>query len=103
MYIEEADVSEAVSAVPSQLVHVPVGENDQGYLGWRPFQSFVTALADTGYGGAISVETFSPTATHRLAGAVASRGAAWQDPADLAREAYADLRCTTGPQEGAGA
>lgn len=96
-------MSKTLSAVPSQLVHVPVGENDQGYPGRRPFQSFVTALADTGYGGAMTVETFFPTATHWLAGAVASRGAMWQDPADLAREAYADLRCATGRQEGAGA
>lgn len=51
----------------------------------------------------MTVETFFPTAAHRLAGAVASRGAVWHDPADLTREAYADLRCATGRREGAGA
>jgi hypothetical protein len=96
-------VSETVSAVPSQLVHVPVGETTRGNWGGAPSRAPSRLSPTPGTEGAMTVETFSPTAAHRLAGAVASRGAVWQEPADLAREAYADLRCVTGPQEGAGA
>ncbi|MGY1706735.1 sugar phosphate isomerase/epimerase family protein [Geodermatophilus sp. SYSU D00697] len=98
MHIEERDIAGAVRTAAPHLMHVHVGENDRGHLGEGrfPFPEFFAALGAAGYRGAITVETFSPAVTPRLAAAVAAWRTLWHDPDDLARSALAHLCSATG-------
>jgi D-psicose/D-tagatose/L-ribulose 3-epimerase len=61
MNIEEHDFVRPVRLVGDRLGYVHIGENHRGYLGGGhiDFTSFFHALADVGYAGAITFESFS--------------------------------------------
>lgn len=74
MNIEEDDLSRPVRLVGDRLGYVHIGENHRGYLGsgHLDFTAFFHALADIGYAGPITFESFSsavvsPTLTNDLA------------------------------------
>jgi D-psicose/D-tagatose/L-ribulose 3-epimerase len=74
MNIEEDDFTRPVLLVGDRLGYVHIGENHRGYLGsgHLDFTSFFHALADIGYTGPITFESFSsavvsPTLSNDLA------------------------------------
>lgn len=90
MNIEEDDLSRPVRRAGDRLGYVHIGENHRGYLGsgHLDFTAFFHALADIGYTGPITFESFSsavvaPGLSHDLA----IWRNLWSDSADLARHA----------------
>ncbi|MCU1676802.1 MAG: xylose isomerase protein [Frankiales bacterium] len=61
MNIEEDDMVRPVHAIGDRLGYVHIGENHRGYLGsgHLDFTSFFHALADIGYPGPVTFESFS--------------------------------------------
>ncbi|MGV9308041.1 sugar phosphate isomerase/epimerase family protein [Nonomuraea sp. NPDC003727] len=92
MNIEEDDFVRPVHEVGDRLGYVHVGENHRGYLGsgHLDFTSFFHALADIGYGGPITFESFSSAVVMRgLSNDLAIWRDLWSDGEDLARHAHA--------------
>jgi D-psicose/D-tagatose/L-ribulose 3-epimerase len=91
MNIEEDDLVRPVHEVGDRLGYVHIGENHRGYLGsgHLDFTSFFHALADIGYGGPITFESFSSAVVMRgLSNDLAIWRNLWSDGADLARHAH---------------
>lgn len=93
MGIEEKDVAGALRAAGSALFHLQVAENDRGTpgTGSLPWAAVARALRDTGYRGAVVVETFPYDCAE-----IATAAAVWRPlapaPDVLAREGLAFLR-----------
>lgn len=90
MNIEEDDFIRPVHDVADRLVYVHIGENHRGYLGagHLDFTSFFHALADIGYAGPITFESFSSTVVSEgLSNDLAIWRDLWADGDDLARRA----------------
>ncbi len=90
MNIEEDDLVRPVHDVGERLGYVHIGENHRGFLGSGhiDFTSFFHALADIGYAGPITFESFSsavlaPDLSHNLA----IWRDMWSDGGALARHA----------------
>ena len=91
MNIEEDDFVRPVHEVGDRLGYVHIGENHRGYLGsgHLDFGSFFHALADIGYRGPITFESFSSTVVAQgLSNDLAIWRDLWSDGADLARHAH---------------
>jgi D-psicose/D-tagatose/L-ribulose 3-epimerase len=90
MNIEEDDLVRPVLEVGDRLGYVHIGENHRGYLGsgHLAFGAFFHALADIGYAGPITFESFSSSV---LAASLSNNLAIWRnlwdDGEDLARHA----------------
>jgi D-psicose/D-tagatose/L-ribulose 3-epimerase len=92
MNIEEDDLVRPVHEVGERLGYVHVGENHRGYLGsgHLNFGAFFHALADVGYTGPITFESFSSAVVMEgLSGDLAIWRNLWDDGDDLARHARA--------------
>ena len=92
MNIEEDDLVRPVYEVGDRLGYVHVGENHRGYLGsgHLDFGAFFHALADVGYTGPITFESFSSAVVMEgLSGDLAIWRNLWDDGDDLARHARA--------------
>lgn len=78
MNIEEDDLVRPVREVGDRLGYVHVGENHRGFLGsgHLDFTGFFHALADVGYGGPITFESFS---TSVVAAGLSDDLAVWRD------------------------
>ena len=90
MNIEEDDLVRPVHEVGERLGYVHVGENHRGYLGsgHLDFGAFFHALADVGYTGPITFESFSSAVVMEgLSGDLAIWRNLWDDGEDLARHA----------------
>ena len=90
MNIEEDDFVRPVREVGDRLGYVHIGENHRGYLGsgHLDFTSFFHALADIGYTGPITFESFSSAVVARgLSSDLAIWRNLWDDGEDLARHA----------------
>jgi D-psicose/D-tagatose/L-ribulose 3-epimerase len=90
MNIEEDDLVRPVHEVGDRLGYVHIGENHRGYLGsgHLDLTGFFHALADVGYAGPITFESFSSA----VLSATLTRDLAiwrnlWDDGEDLARHA----------------
>jgi D-psicose/D-tagatose/L-ribulose 3-epimerase len=90
MNIEEDDLVRPVQEVGDRLGYVHIGENHRGYLGsgHLDLTGFFHALADVGYAGPITFESFSSA----VLSATLTRDLAiwrnlWDDGEDLARHA----------------
>jgi D-psicose/D-tagatose/L-ribulose 3-epimerase len=91
MNIEEDDMVRPVHLVGERLGYVHVSENHRGYLGSGhiDFTSFFHALADVGFGGPITYESFSSTVVAEdLSNNLAVWRDMWDDGEDLARHAH---------------
>ncbi len=79
MSIEEKDLEKAVTAVGDKLIHVQVSENYRGIpgTGQTNWQALKKGLENIGYGGTVSIESFTPE-IRELAGAVCI----WKNLAD---------------------
>jgi D-psicose/D-tagatose/L-ribulose 3-epimerase len=91
MNIEEDDLVRPVHDVGDRLGYVHIGENHRGYLGsgHLDFTSFFHALADIGYQGPITFESFSSAVVMRgLSNDLAIWRNLWSDGEDLARQAH---------------
>ncbi|MBT2233800.1 sugar phosphate isomerase/epimerase [Nonomuraea sp. NEAU-A123] len=91
MNIEEDDLVRPVREVGDRLGYVHIGENHRGYLGsgHLDFTSFFHALADIGYRGPITFESFSSAVVARgLSNDLAVWRNLWSDGEDLARQAH---------------
>ncbi|MEV0345923.1 sugar phosphate isomerase/epimerase [Nonomuraea sp. NPDC050680] len=91
MNIEEDDLVRPVHDVGDRLGYVHIGENHRGYLGsgHLDFTSFFHALADIGYQGPITFESFSSAVVMRgLSNDLAIWRNLWSDGEDLARHAH---------------
>jgi len=94
MNIEENDMVRPVLDAGERLGYVHIGENHRGYLGsgHLDFGAFFHALADVGYTGPITFESFSSTVVSAsLTGDLAIWRNLWTDGEDLARHARAYL------------
>ncbi|MEV0408821.1 sugar phosphate isomerase/epimerase [Actinoallomurus sp. NPDC050550] len=92
MNIEEDDLVRPVHEVGDRLGYVHIGENHRGYLGsgHLDFTSFFHALADIGYRGPITFESFSSAVVMAgLSSDLAIWRNLWSDGEDLARHARA--------------
>jgi D-psicose/D-tagatose/L-ribulose 3-epimerase len=92
MNIEEDDLVRPVHEVGDRLGYVHIGENHRGYLGsgHLDFTSFFHALADIGYPGPITFESFSSAVVAAgLSNDLAIWRNLWTDGEDLARHARA--------------
>jgi D-psicose/D-tagatose/L-ribulose 3-epimerase len=92
MNIEEDDLVRPVREVGDRLGYVHIGENHRGYLGsgHLDFTSFFHALADIGYTGPITFESFSSAVVASgLSNDLAIWRNLWTDGEDLARHARA--------------
>ena len=92
MNIEEADMVRPVHEVGDRLGYVHIGENHRGYLGSGhiDFAAFFHALADIGYTGPITFESFSSAVVAPgLSNDLAIWRNLWEDGADLAAHARA--------------
>jgi D-psicose/D-tagatose/L-ribulose 3-epimerase len=95
MNIEEADMYSPVVRYGHLVGYVHVSENTRGYLGSGgvAFDQLFRALAQVGYAGPVTFETFSPDL---LEPAVAGLLALWRpfydDPDDLGRHAVGFIR-----------
>ncbi|MEJ3654751.1 sugar phosphate isomerase/epimerase [Actinomycetes bacterium KLBMP 9759] len=92
MNIEEDDLVRPVHEVGSRLGYVHIGENHRGYLGsgHLDFGAFFHALADIGYGGPITFESFSSAVVSPgLSSDLAVWRNLWSDGAHLAEHARA--------------
>jgi D-psicose/D-tagatose/L-ribulose 3-epimerase len=90
MNIEEADLVRPVHEVGTRLGYVHIGENHRGYLGsgHLDLTGFFHALADIGYTGPITFESFSSAVVARgLSNDLAIWRNLWDDGADLASHA----------------
>jgi D-psicose/D-tagatose/L-ribulose 3-epimerase len=90
MNIEEDDLVRPVYEVGERLGYVHIGENHRGYLGsgHLDFTGFFHALADIGYAGPITFESFSSAVVARgLSNDLAIWRNLWDDGEDLARQA----------------
>eukprot|EP00898_Chlorokybus_atmophyticus_P004724 jgi/Chlat1/5252/Chrsp33S05013 len=92
MNIEERGMAEAVKTCGSRLGYIHVGESHRGYLGTGSvdWQSLFRALAETGYTGPITFESFSS----RIVSPALSTNLCvwrdlWDDSEDLAQQAKA--------------
>jgi D-psicose/D-tagatose/L-ribulose 3-epimerase len=95
MNIEEDDMVRPVHLVGERLGYVHVSENHRGYLGSGhiDFTSFFHALADVGFEGPITYESFSSTVVaEELSNNLAVWRDMWDDGEDLARQAHRYLR-----------
>ena len=91
MNIEEDDFVRPVHQVGDRLGYVHIGENHRGYLGsgHLDFSAFFHALADIGYTGPITFESFSSAVVARgLSSDLAIWRDLWDDGEDLARHAH---------------
>jgi D-psicose/D-tagatose/L-ribulose 3-epimerase len=91
MNIEEDDLVRPVREVGDRLGYVHIGENHRGYLGsgHLDFASFFHALADIGYTGPITFESFSSAVVASgLSNDLAIWRNLWTDGEDLARHAH---------------
>jgi D-psicose/D-tagatose/L-ribulose 3-epimerase len=91
MNIEEDDLVRPVHEVGDRLGYVHIGENHRGYLGsgHLDFTSFFHALADVGYTGPITFESFSSAVVASgLSNDLAIWRNLWTDGEDLARHAH---------------
>lgn len=94
MNIEEDSMSDPVREVGDRLGYVHVGENHRGYLGsgHLDFEGFFGALADIGYRGPVTFESFSSAGlAPGLSNDLAIWRNLWSDGTDLAREAHGFL------------
>jgi D-psicose/D-tagatose/L-ribulose 3-epimerase len=94
MNIEEADLVRPVREAGDRLGYVHIGENHRGYLGsgHLDFGAFFHALADIGYTGPITFESFSSAVVARgLSNDLAIWRDLWDDGFDLAVHARAYL------------
>jgi D-psicose/D-tagatose/L-ribulose 3-epimerase len=94
MNIEEDDLVRPVYEVGDRLGYVHVGENHRGYLGsgHLDLQGFFHALADVGYTGPITFESFSSAVVSAtLSSDLAVWRNLWDDGGDLARHARAHI------------
>ncbi|MEU3979276.1 sugar phosphate isomerase/epimerase family protein [Streptomyces sp. NPDC026672] len=90
MNIEEDDLVRPVREVGDRLGYVHIGENHRGYLGsgHLDFTSFFHALADIGYRGPVTFESFSSAVVAPgLSNDLAVWRDLWSDGDDLARHA----------------
>jgi D-psicose/D-tagatose/L-ribulose 3-epimerase len=90
MNIEEDDLVRPVREVGDRLGYVHIGENHRGYLGsgHLDFTAFFHALADVGYTGPITFESFSSAVVAPgLSNDLAIWRNLWSDGEDLARHA----------------
>ena len=90
MNIEEADPAEAIRLCGGRLGYVHLGESHRGYLGTGTvdFPGFFRALAEVGYAGPLTFESFSTAViSARFASALAIWREPWQDGRDLALNA----------------
>jgi D-psicose/D-tagatose/L-ribulose 3-epimerase len=90
MNIEEPNLAEPVRLAASRLGYVHIGESNRGYLGEGtvPFAELFGALAEIGYEGPVTFESFSTAViSERFATALAVWRDPWQDGRDLARHA----------------
>jgi D-psicose/D-tagatose/L-ribulose 3-epimerase len=95
MNIEEDDLVRPVYEVGDRLGYVHVGENHRGYLGsgHLDFGGFFHALADIGYTGPITFESFSSAVVAPgLSNDLAIWRNLWTDGDDLARHALAFMQ-----------
>lgn len=103
MNIEEDDMVRPVVEVGDRLGYVHIGENHRGFLGsgHLDFTAFFHALADIGYTGPITFESFSSAVlAPELSNNLAIWRNMWSDGADLARHArryMADQLATAAP------
>jgi len=91
MNIEEDDLVRPVQEVGDRLGYVHIGENHRGYLGsgHLDFTSFFHALADIGYRGPITFESFSSAVVSPgLSSDLAIWRNLWSDGEDLAGHAH---------------
>lgn len=94
MNIEEDDLVRPVHEVGDRLGYIHVGENHRGFLGSGhiDFTGFFHALADIGYTGPITFESFSSAVVARgLSNDLAVWRNLWTDGPELARHARAFL------------
>lgn len=92
MNIEEDDFAGPVREVGDRLGYVHIGENHRGYLGsgHLDFNRFFDALAEIGYRGPITFESFSSAVVSPgLSSDLAIWRNLWSDGHDLARHARA--------------
>ena len=90
MNIEEADLAAPVRSCAGRLGYVHVGESHRGYLGTGTvaFGELFGALAEIGYDGPLTFESFSTAViSERFATALAVWRDPWQDGRDLAAHA----------------
>jgi D-psicose/D-tagatose/L-ribulose 3-epimerase len=90
MNIEEADLAAPVRSCAGRLGYVHVGESHRGYLGTGTvaFGELFGALAEIGYDGPLTFESFSTAViSERFATALAVWRDPWQDGRDLATHA----------------
>ncbi len=90
MNIEETDFRSPVLACGERLGYVHVGDNFRGYLGAGTvdFPQLFGALAELGYGGTITFESFSSAVVDPgLSLTLGIWRNVWSDSADLARQA----------------
>ena len=91
MNIEEDDMVRPVHMVGERLGYVHISENQRGYLGSGhiDFTSFLHALADVGFDGPITYESFSSMVVAKeLSNNLAVWRDMWDDGEDLARHAH---------------
>jgi D-psicose/D-tagatose/L-ribulose 3-epimerase len=90
MNIEETDMVRPVLACGDRLGYVHIGESHRGYLGAGQvdFDNFFRALAQIGYEGPITFESFSSSViSPELTDALCIWRNPWTDSEDLARHA----------------
>ena len=90
MNIEEADLAAPVLACGGRLGYVHIGENHRGYLGAGhiDFTQFFGALAQIGYQGTVTFESFSSAIVNeQLSNALGIWRPMWEDGMDLALHA----------------
>ncbi|GAB2740504.1 sugar phosphate isomerase/epimerase [Salinifilum aidingensis] len=91
MNIEEPDFTRPVREAGDRLGYVHVGESHRGYLGSGTvdFRRFFQSLADAGYAGPITFESFSSAVVDPvLSDTLAVWRNLWDDNVDLARHAH---------------
>jgi D-psicose/D-tagatose/L-ribulose 3-epimerase len=91
MNIEERNLGEALRGVQDVLGYVHVAESNRGALGTgnTDWKLVFSTLADIGYTGPITFETFSPTVLGpEMATLVALWRDPWQDPDEVAASAH---------------
>ncbi len=90
MNIEEANLGDPVRACGERLGYVHIGESHRGYLGTGTvaFEELFAALAEIGYRGPLTFESFSTAViSERFATALAVWRDPWHDGRDLAAHA----------------
>jgi len=92
MNIEEADIEAAIRQTGDYLGYFHIGESNRGYLGAGSvdFDKIFRGLAQAGYEGPITFESFSSAVVNpQLSGILAIWRNLWDDGYDLARHAKA--------------